>query len=389
MFFGMPTIMGFGMSNGVAIELQDRTGGSINDFYEVATDFMGKLQARPEVMVAMNTFDPRFPQKEIEANVPRIKDAGLTLQEVMTTLQQNIGGAYISDFNAYGKQYRVMVQTAPEYRDQLDDLSSIFVKTDNGEMAPISQFITVNDVTGAQGLNRFNLFTSMSLTIIPNSPAGYTSSDVLSLIEEIGLPTGYSYDYSGLTREEAGTQSNTAIILLLSVIFVYLLLAALYESYILPLAVIFSLPIGLAGIYLFTFFSMMNGSGIVNNIYVQISLVMVIGLLAKTAILIVDFALRHRKNGKSIAKAAVMGAVERLRPVMMTALTMIIGLVPLAMATGAGALGNKSIGISAIGGMIFGTFLGILIIPVLFVLFQSLHEKLSSHKIKTTDDTDF
>ncbi|MEZ5104471.1 MAG: efflux RND transporter permease subunit [Draconibacterium sp.] len=389
MFFGMPTIMGFGMSNGVTIELQDKTGGSTDEFYKVATDFMEKLQTRPEVMVAMNAFDPRFPQKQIEANVARIKDAGLTLQEVMSTLQQNVGGAYISDFNAYGKQYRVMVQAAPQYRAKLDDLSRIFVKTPSGEMAPITQFLTVKSVTGAQGLTRFNLFSSMSLTIIPNYPAGFTSTDVLNTISEINLPTGYGYDYSGLTREEASTKNNTAIILLLCVIFVYLLLAAQYESYILPLAVLFSLPIGLAGIYLFTFVSMLNGSGIVNNIYVQISLIMVIGLLAKTAILIVEYALQRRKQGMSIVKAAVSGAVERLRPVLMTALTMIIGLVPLALASGAGAIGNKSIGISAMGGMIFGIFIGILIVPILFILFQTLHEKISSHKIETTDDTDF
>jgi HAE1 family hydrophobic/amphiphilic exporter-1 len=388
-FFGMPTIMGFGTSNGVALELQDRTGGDINDFYNVATNFMNKLHAHPEVMMAMNSFDPRFPQKQIEANIPLIKDAGLTLQDVMTALQQNIGGAYISDFNIYGKQYRVMVQAAPEYRAKLDDIGNIYLKTPSGEMAPITQFITVKDVTGPQGLTRFNLFSSMSLTIIPNTPAGYTSSDVLKLIDEIGLPEGYSYDYSGMTREEASTKNNTAIILLLCVVFVYLLLAALYESYILPLAVIFALPIGISGIYLFTFVSMIRGSGITNNIYVQISLVMIIGMLAKTAILIVEYALQRRRQGMSIVKAAITGAVIRLRPVMMTALTMIIGLLPLAFASGAGAIGNKSIGISALGGMIFGTFIGILIVPILFILFQSLHEKLSSHKIETIDDTDF
>ncbi len=389
MFFVTPTIMGFGMSNGVALELQDKTGGSTDDFYKVATDFMKNLQARPEVMVAMNSFDPRFPQKLIEANVARIKDAGLTLQEVMSALQQNIGGAYISDFNAYGKQYRVMIQAAPQYRAKLDDLSRIFVKTSSGEMAPITQFITIKSVTGAQGLTRFNLFSSMSITIIPNYPGGYTSSDVLKAIDEIKLPEGYGHDYSGLTREETSTTNNTPVILLLCAIFVYLLLAAQYESYILPLAVLFSLPVGLAGIYLFTFISMLGGSGIVNNIYVQISLVMIIGMLAKMAILIVEYALQRRRQGMSIVKAAITGAIARLRPVMMTGLTMIIGLIPLAFAGGAGAIGNKSIGISAMGGMIFGTFIGILIVPILFILFQSLHEKLSSHKIETIDDTDF
>lgn len=389
MFFGLPTLMGFGLSNGVELKLQDRTGGDINTFYEVATGFLSKLQAREEVLVAMNSFDPRFPQKQIEANVPKIKDAGLTLSEVMTALQQNIGSSYISNFNAYGKQYRVIVQAAPEFRSRLEDLHGIYLKTSNGEMAPVSEFVTVKDVTGPQGLTRFNLYSSMNVTIIPNSPKGYTSGDIFNLIDEIGLPTGYSYDYSGMSREESGSSSNTGVIFLLSVIFVYLLLSALYESYILPLAVLFSLPIGLAGIYLFILLSMMNGSGIVNNIYVQISLVMIIGLLAKTAILIVEYALQRRRQGMSIVKAAITGAVVRLRPVMMTALTCIIGLIPLAVARGAGATGNQSIGISAVGGMLFGTFIGVLVIPILFILFQSLHERLSKHKIETTDDSDF
>ncbi len=389
MFFGVPTLMGFGLSNGVELKLQDRTGGDINKFYEVATDFMKKLQARPEVMIAMNSFDPRFPQKQVEANIPKIKDAGLTLNDIMTTLQENIGSSYISNFNAYGKQYRVIVQAAPEYRDQLEDMSNIYVKASNGEMTPITEFLKITDVTGPQGLTRFNLFSSMSFTVIPNSPEGYTSSDVLKAIDEIKLPSGYSYDYSGMTREEASTKNNTATILLLSLIFVYLLLAALYESYILPLAVLFSLPVGLAGIYIFTYAAMMSGTGIVNNIYVQISLVMLIGLLSKTAILIVEYALQRRKQGMSIVKAAIIGAIARLRAVMMTALTMIIGLVPLTFASGAGAIGNKSIGISAMGGMVFGIFIGILIVPILFILFQSLHEKISSHKIETTDDSDF
>jgi HAE1 family hydrophobic/amphiphilic exporter-1 len=389
MFFGLPTLMGFGLSNGVELKLQDRTGGDINEFYEVATEFLSKLQAKEEVLVAMNSFDPRFPQKQIDANVPKIKDAGLTLSEVMTAIQQNIGSSYISNFNAYGKQYRVIVQAAPEFRSRLEDLHGIYLKTSNGVMAPVSEFVTVKDVTGPQGLTRFNLYTSMNVTVVPNFSKGYTSGDIFKLIDEIGLPTGYSYDYSGMSREESGSSSNTGVIFLLSVIFVYLLLAALYESYILPLAVIFSLPIGLAGVYLFIFLSMMNGSGIVNNIYVQISLVMIIGLLAKTAILIVEYALQRRRQGMSIVKAAITGAVVRLRPVMMTALTCIIGLIPLAVAHGAGAIGNKSIGISAVGGMLFGTFIGVLVIPILFILFQSLHERLSKHKIETTDDSDF
>ena len=388
MFFATPTLQGFGLSNGVELQLQDRTGGDINKFYDIATQFLNKLQQRPEVMVISNAFDPNFPQKLIEADIPKIKNAGLTLSGVMTELQAYIGSMYISNFNAYGKQYRVIVQAAPEYRESLDDLHGLYIKTGSGEMAPITEFIKISDVTGPQGLTRFNMFSSMSVTIIPNFRDGYSSGDLFSIIDNIGLPEGYSYEYSGMTREEVGSSSNTALIFILCIVFVYLLLAALYESYIVPLAVVFSLPIGLSGVYLFVLVAMMNGSGITNNIYVQISVVMIIGLLAKTAILIVEYALQRRRQGYSIVESAISGAVARLRPVMMTALTMIIGLIPLAIASGAGALGNRSIGISAVGGMLFGTFIGILVVPVLFIIFQSLQESLSKNNIQIEEHSE-
>jgi HAE1 family hydrophobic/amphiphilic exporter-1 len=254
-------------------------------------------------------------------------------------------------------------------------------------MTPITEFINIKDVTGPQSLTRFNLYTSMDVTVIPNYMKGYTSSDVLAALKEIDLPDGYGYDFSGMTREEVNSSNQTTIIFVLCIIFVYLLLAALYESYVLPLAVIMSLPVGLAGVFIFVFVAMLNGTGIVNNIYVQISLIMLIGLLAKNAILIVEYALQRRRQGMSIVKAAISGAVARLRPILMTSFAMIFGLLPLAIAHGAGAIGNKSIGISAIGGMLIGTMVGIIIIPVLFVFFQSLHERISKHKIKTVDDT--
>ena len=326
MFFATPTIQGFGLSNGVEIKMQDKTGGDVNKFYSVTKEFLDKLQKRPEIMVAMTTFDPRFPQKQIEANVAKIKDAGLTLSEVMTSLQTYVGSMYISNFNSYGKQYRVIVQAAPEYRTKLEDLHNLTVKTANGTMAPITEFITIKDVTGAQALTRFNLYTSMEVTVIPNYPAGYTSGDVISAMKEVDLPEGYTYDYSGMTREEVNSSSQTILIFALSLIFVYLLLVALYESYILPLAIIFSLPIGLSGVFLFVFISMMNGSGLSNNIYVQISLIMLIGLLAKNAILIVEFAIQRRRQGMSITKAAINGAVARLRPILMTSFAFIFGI---------------------------------------------------------------
>lgn len=388
MFFGTPTLQGFGMSNGVEMKMQDKTGGDVDKFFEVTSDYLDKLKQRDEVMIAMTTFDPRFPQKQVDANIAKIKDAGLTLNEVMSVLQAYVGSMYVSNFNIYGKQFRVMLQAAPEYRSKLDDLHGLYVKTSNGKMAPITEFISVKDVTGPQTLTRFNLYSSMDVTIIPNYMKGYSSGDVLNAMKEIDLPDGYGYDFSGMTREEVNSSSQTAIIFILCIIFVYLLLAALYESYILPLAVICSLPIGLAGVFLFIFISMATGSGIVNNIYVQISLIMLIGLLAKNAILIVEYALQRRRQGMSIVSAAIKGAVARLRPILMTSFAFIFGLLPLAFAHGAGAIGNKSIGISAIGGMLIGTIIGVLVIPVLFIVFQSLHERLSKHKIVTIDNDD-
>lgn len=387
MFFGTPTLQGFGMSSGVELKMQDKTGGDIDKFFNVTSEFVEKLKQREEVMMVMNSFDPRFPQKQIEANIAKIKDAGITLTDVMTAMQAYVGSMYVSNFNVYGKQYRVMVQAAPEYRTKLDDLSGLTVKTSSGKMAPVTEFITIKDVTGPQTLTRFNLFTSMDITVIPNFFKGHNTASVIKALDEIDLPAGYGYDFGGISREEVNSSNQTAIIFALCIVFVYLLLAALYESYILPFAVIFSLPVGLAGTFVFIFASMVSGSGIMNNIYVQISLIMLIGLLAKNAILIVEYALQRRKAGMGIAKAAVTGAVARLRPILMTSFAFIFGLLPLALATGAGAIGNKSIGISAIGGMLIGTIIGVLVTPTLFIIFQSLHERLSKHKIQTIDDT--
>lgn len=379
MFFGMPTLQGFGMSTGVELKMQDKTGGDIHEFYDLTNKFLAEMNQREEVMMAMTTFNPNFPQREIEANLPKIKEAGLSLGDVMTTLQAYVGSMYVSNFNLYGKQFRVMVQSPPEYREKLEDMDGIFVRTSSGEMAPITEFITVSPVTGPQALTRFNMFQSMDVTIIPNFPKGYSTGDVINIVEEVGkdvLPTGYGYEYAGMTREETGQGSQVILIFGICLIFVYLLLAALYESYILPLAVIFSLPIGLAGVFIFLMIFGLH-QGIVNNIYVQISLVMLIGLLAKNAILIVEYAIQRRQQGQSIVEAAVNGAVARLRPILMTSFAFICGLLPLMFASGAGAIGNQSIGISAVGGMFVGTVIGILVIPTLYILFQSLQERFS------------
>jgi len=380
-FMAMPTLQGFGLGAGVEVQLQDRLGGDINKFYDVTSNFVQKLQQRKEVMMAITNFNPNFPQKKIEANIPKIKEAGLTLSQVMRTLQDFVGSSYISTFNMYGKQFRVMAQAAPEYRKKLEDLNGLFVQTSSGEMAPITEFITVTDLTAPQMLTRFNMYQSMDITVIPNMIDGYSSGDALDIIKEMAqdktvLPDGYSYEYSGMTREEANSSSQMIVIFGICLIFVYLLLAALYESYILPLSVLLSLPVGIAGVFLFLMLFGVH-QGIVNNIYAQIAMIMLIGLLAKNAILIVEYAIQRRQQGMSIIDAAVNGAVARLRPILMTSFAFIFGLFPLALATGAGATGNKSIGITAIGGMLIGTMIGILVIPTLYIVFQSLQERFS------------
>lgn len=388
LFTVTPTLQGFGLSTGIDLRLQDKTGGDINKFYDITQNFLSEMSKREEVMIAMTNFNPNFPQKEIHANMAKIKEAGLTLNGVMTTMQAYVGSMYVSNFNLYGKQYRVMVQAAPEYRSKLDDLHKLSIMTGNGEMAPITEFITIKNVSGPQTLARFNMFTSIDAMLIPNFYGGYSTGDLINVTKEVAaktIPEGYSYDYAGMSREEANSSNQTFFIFGLCLIFVYLLLAALYESYITPLCVIFSLPIGLAGIYIFIMIFGLS-HGIVNNIYVQISLIMLIGLLAKNAILIVEYAVQRRQTGMSIVDAAVNGAVARLRPILMTSFAFICGLLPLMFASGAGAIGNRSIGISAVGGMFIGTMLGILVIPSLYIIFQNIQEKFSKSGVVNSEE---
>ena len=389
-FMASPTLQGFGLGAGVELKLQDRVGGDIRKFYDITTNVVSKLQQHKEVMMAMTTFNPNFPQKQIDADIPKIKAAGLTLTQVMNTLQVYIGSSYISTFNLYGKQFRIMVQADPKYRSKLEDLSGLFVQTASGEMAPITEFIHITDISAPPTLTRFNMFQSMDITVIPNLLKGYNTGSVLKLIEEMAqdksiIPEGYSYEYSGMTREEVSSGSKTLLIFGICLIFVYLLLCALYESYIIPLSVIFSLPVGLAGVFIFLMIFGIS-RGIVNNIYVQISMIMLIGLLAKNAILIVEYAVQRRRQGMSIIDAAVNGAVARLRPILMTSFAFIVGLLPLMFATGAGATGNRSIGISAVGGMFIGTMLGILVVPSLYIAFQTLQDKISKSGMINSND---
>ena len=375
--FAPPMISGYSLTNGFEIKMQDRTGGDVNDFFAVVQGFLGKLNQQPEVQVAYTTFNPTFPQYMIDIDAAKAKQAGISPRDILTTLQGYYGGMYVSNFNRFGKIYRVMMQANPEARVSPETLAAIKIRN-GGEMASVSNFVNITKVYGPDLLNRFNMFQSISVT--GNPAPGYTSGDCLAAIERVAaetLPPGYGYEYSGMTREEAssGAGTTTAIIFGLCLLFVYLLLSAQYESYILPWAVIFSIPFGLMGTFIFA-----QIFGITNNIYLQIALIMLIGLLAKNAILIVEFALERRQAGMSIVNAAIQGAVARLRPILMTSLAMIIGLLPMMFAHGAGANGNQALGTGAVGGMLIGMLFQIFIVPALFVLFQKLQEKISPLK---------
>ncbi len=380
-FFAPPTLQGFGISGGFSFELQDRTGSDIASFYKVSQDFLSALGQRPEIQYATTSFNPNFPQYMVDINVPKAKEAGLSTNDILNTLQGYYGGVYASNFNQFGKQFRVMYQAEPEFRSNPESLNNIFVRNNRGIMAPITGFINLERVYGPQAITRFNLFTSISITGAPNE--GYSSGDAIRAVQETAtqfLPPGYSYEYSGMTREEMAAGGQTVFIFLLVILFIYLLLSAQYESYILPFAILLSLPIGLAGAFIFA-----NLFGITNNIYLQITLIMLVGLLAKNAILIVEFALDRRRQGMPLIQAAVEGAEARLRPILMTSFAFIFGLIPLMLSSGAGATGNRSIGTGAVGGMLIGTLFGIFVIPVLFVIFQALQERISGAPLPKSD----
>ncbi len=376
--FGPPIIPGFFLNNGINMTLQDKTGGDLNRFFEVTQSYLKELGKRPEIQNAMTSYNPNYPQYMVDVDVAKCKQAGTSPSAVLATLQGYYGGMYASNFNAYGKLYRVMIQGDVASRMRPDGLSNIYVRLSSGEMAPVSEFVKLRRIYGPSNINRFNLFTAINLNITPNS--NYSTGDALKACEEVAanyLPEGYGYEYSGLTRSEAESSNSTGLIFALCLVFVYLILSAQYESYLLPLAVILSIPFGLAGAFLFT-----NLFGHDNDIYMQISLIMLIGLLAKNAILIVQFALERRMTGMPIKYSAILGAAARLRPILMTSLAMIIGLLPLMFASGVGKNGNQTLGAAAVGGMLIGTLIQIFIVPALFVIFQWLQEKLSPLKFE-------
>ncbi len=384
LIFAPPMIPGFSMTNGFEFSVQDRTGGDLNRFAEISQEFIGALNQRPEIERAYSTFNPSYPQYLVDIDAAKAKKAGISPATILETLQGYYGGLYASNFNRFGKMYRVMIQADAEYRVSPETLNNIYVRNSAGEMAPIAPFIDMKKVYGPQGLTRFNMFTSIPVN--GSAAPGYSSGDAIRAIEEVAaqvLPVGYSYEFSGLTRDEKNSSSSTVMIFVLCIMFVYFILSAQYESYILPLVVILSIPFGLAGTFIFA--QMM---GIENNIYLQIGLIMLIGLLAKNAILITEFALDRRKQGMSIPWSAILGAGARLRPILMTSLAMIIGLLPLMFASGVGANGNRALGSGAIGGMLIGTACQIFVVPVLFVIFQYIQERFSPVKVAALDVSD-
>lgn len=383
-FFTPPSVPGFGSADGFEMRLLDRAAKPLTEMDATAKEFVGLLNQQPEIAYASNSFDTGFPQLELDINVERAKEAGVSTSSILSALQGYVGGNYAADFSRFGKQFRVFVQSLPEDRVNEESLNSMFIKTPSGEMTPISQFVSLKRVYGPQTVNRFNLFNSV--TVNGGVTPGFSTGDAITKINtlaENNLPEGYSVAYSGITREEIASSGQSNIIFMISILFVYFLLAAQYESYLLPLSVIFSLPIGVAGAYYTTYLA-----GLENNIYFQIALIMLLGLLAKNAILIVEFAIQRRKQGKSLYEAAIEGAKVRLRPILMTSFAFILGLMPLVLAKGVGAAGNNSIGTGAAGGLLIGTLIGVFVIPVLFVVFQWLQEKVSSKPvvIETKED---
>lgn len=369
--FGPPMVPGFSAVSGLSFSLEDKTGGDLNKFFQITQDYLKALNERPEISRAMTTYNPSYPQYMVDVDVAKTKQAGTSPAAVLAVLQGYYGGMYASNFNAYGKLYRVMIQGTVDSRMNENSLNDIYVRTPSG-MSPVSEFCTLRRVYGPSNIARLNLFTSIAVNA--SAADGYSSGDAIKAVEEVAsqkLPQGYGYEFSGLTRSEQESSNSTAIIFVLCIVFVYLILSAQYESYILPLAVILSIPFGLAGAFIFT---MIFGHN--NDIYMQISLIMLIGLLAKNAILIVQFALERRQTGMAIKYSAILGADARLRPILMTSLAMIVGLLPLMFASGVGRNGNQTLGAAAVGGMLIGTLCQVFIVPALFMFFQYLQERI-------------
>ena len=375
-------IPGYGMGNALELHMQDKMGGDMNEFFTTTQQYLGALNQRPEISMAYSTFDVRYPQWTVEVDAAKCKRAGITPDAVLSTLSGYYGGQYVSNFNRFSKVYRVMIQADPVFRLDETSLDNAFVRMSNGEMAPLSQFVTLTRSYGAESLSRFNMYNSIAVNAMPAD--GYSTGDAIKAVQETAeqsLPKGYGYDYGGITREENQQSGTTVIIFGICFLMIYLILSALYESFIIPFAVLLSVPCGLMGSFLFA-----RMFGLENNIYLQTGLIMLIGLLAKTAILLTEYAAERRKAGMGLIASAVSAAKARLRPILMTALTMIFGLFPLMMSSGVGANGNRSLGTGVVGGMTIGTLALLFIVPTLFIAFQWLQERLRPVQSVPTHD---
>lgn len=375
-------IPGYGMGNALELHMQDKTGGDVNTFFQTTQQYLGALNQRPEIAMAYSTFDVRYPQWLVEIDPSKCKRSGITPDQVLSTLSGYYGGQYVSNFNRFSKVYKVMIQSDPQYRLDEASLGNTFVRMSNGEMAPLSQFVTLTRTYGAESLSRFNMYNSIAVNAMPAD--GYSTGDAIRAVQETAstaLPKGYGYDYGGITREETEQSGTTAIIFGICFLMIYLILSALYESFLIPFAVLLSVPCGLMGSFLFA-----RLFGLENNIYLQTGLIMLIGLLAKTAILLTEYAAERRKAGMGLIASALSAAKARLRPILMTALTMIFGLFPLMVASGVGANGNRSLGTGAVGGMVIGTLALLFIVPSLFIAFQWLQERIRPIQTEPTHD---
>ena len=376
-----PVITGYGTTNGFEMHLQDKNDGDVQDFFAITQDFLAELNKRPEIAMAYTAFNPNFPQYMVDVDAARCKRAGISPSVVLNTLSGYYGGQYVSNINRFSHVYRVMIQASPQYRMSPETMNRMFVRMNNGEMAPLSQFVELTKVYGPQSLARFNMYNSIAVN--GSAAPGYSSGDAINAIREVAaqtLPRGYGFEFGGITREEARSTSSSLIIYGICIVLIYLILCAFYESFLIPLAVIISVPCGLMGSFLFA-----KLFGLENNIYLQTGVIMLIGLLAKTAILITEYAGKRRKAGMSLTQAAIGAAKVRLRPILMTALTMVFGMLPLMFSTGVGANGNSSLGTGAVGGMLVGTLVLLFLVPSLFVVFKWIEEKFKPEEFQKQD----
>ena len=388
--FQMPQIPGYGTSNDITLIVEDPTDGNLSEFAKHTERFLSKLSARPEVSSAMSTYSERFPKYQVDVDATQCDRAGVTPADVLNTLGSYCGGAYIGNFNQFGKVYRIMAAASPEYRLDPQALQNIFVQVKDGKMAPISEFVSLKEIVGPANIEHFNLMQSITCYVTPGS--GFTEGDVHNVIAEVfkeEMPSTATYEYSGMSREleEAAGSNATALIYVICAILIYLILASLYNSWFTPWAVLFSVPFGLMGAFIFAYLGYTQGiPGMDNNIYLQTGVIMLIGLLAKTAILITEFATERRAQGLSIPEAAFEACKERLRPILMTVATMIIGMVPLVIEGGAGANGNRALALGVIGGMSVGTVALLFVVPAFFIVFQNLHERFQGSIVKKEEE---